>query len=256
MGKNKISMFIVVFLVCIAPFSLLARWDHPEWRCRKPIIIYNYENDSILIDYALKIEIQGNKQLKSDFSDLRFTDSNGVALSCWIEEWVAGERSTVWVKLPLIRAHDATTIYMYYGNLRAQNISNGKRTFYFFDDFNDCDISDWTIISGNWHEHNAFLEQTVYAIRRKILSMYSITKPVIINAKLKHITGDPVCGVHIILSKFSNCNNGYYFGYAGINRGGTMISRIIEGNVVQLVTDSTIQTTGSARWKEGTLECS
>jgi hypothetical protein len=240
---RKHFCYFMLFFLFLFYFSFAhAAWYHPEWRFRKEIKILNLENDSALVDYPIMIEITGNKSFKSDFGDLRFTDDDGAAsLNYWIEDYSPGLCATAWVRVPYIPAHGKTSIYLYYGNANANDQSNGKETFYFFDDFNDCDISDWNIISGTWHANNAFLEQMEYAIRRKILSSFSITKPVIVKASLNHITGDPVCGVHIIFSKTADCNNGYYFGYAGINRGGSMISRIIDGNVVELVTNSTIQ---------------
>ncbi len=232
---------LLILLLCLSSFSE-TRWYHPDWRYRREFKIINLRNDSTLIDYPVKIEVRGNKSFKSDFSDLRFTLCDGTTpLNYWIEEYSPGLCATTWIKIPSIPAHGMTSIYCYYGNLEASSQSNGKETFYFFDDFNDCDISDWNIIAGTWHADNAFLEQMEYAIRRKILSSYTITKPVIVKAKLNHITGDPVCGLHIMFSKTTDCNNGYYFGYAGINRGGSMISRIIDGNVVEMVTDAAIQ---------------
>lgn len=241
--KRYIFSFLVL---CVTIFIFTnftnAGWYNPEWRFRKPITVYNFENDSVLVDYPIKIEVRGNKQFNSDFSDLRFTESDGKSsLSYWIEDCEPGTKVTVWVRVPYIPANNNTMIYMYYGNLKANSGSDGNGTFYFSDDFNDCNISDWNIVSGNWHASNCFLEQTVYANRLKILSSYEITKPVIVKAKLNHISGDPYFAIHIMFSKDSYCGNGYYFGYGGINRGGTMISKVTDGNVVQLVTDSTIQ---------------
>ncbi len=242
MKRYNLAILVLFFGIFIFTNFCSAGWYNPEWRARKQITIYNLENDSALIDYPIEISVKGNKQFKSDFSDLRFTESDGeTPLNYWIEDFMPGTRATVWTEIPYIPAHNYTTIYMYYGNLKAKGESDGNETFYFFDDFNDCDISDWNVVAGTWHANNAFLEQTVYTIRRKILSSYNITKPIIVKAKLNHITGDPICGIHIMFSKDSYSNNGYYFGYAGINRGGTMISKITNGNVVQLVTDSTIQ---------------
>jgi hypothetical protein len=240
MKKGIVAIFILV--IFIFPNLIGAKWMDPDWRYRRAVSVINLENDSALVNYPVCINVKGSKQFVSDFSDLRFTESDGkTPINYWIEDFIPGIKAKVWVKVPLIPAQSSSVIYMYYGNLKAKSESNGDKTFLFFDDFNDCDISDWNVIAGNWYADNAFLEQDVYAIRRKILSSYSIFKPVVVKAKLNHITGDPVCGLHIMFSKDNYCENGYYFGYAGINRGGTMISKITDCNVVELVTDSTIQ---------------
>jgi len=241
---KKVGQFLIAFALInlIIVSFCYAGWLSPEWRNRKAVEVSNLENDTALIDYAVKLDVAGNKQFKSDFSDLRFTTANGEdELNYWIEDFIPGIYATVWVKVPCISAHSFTEIYMYYGNLKAASKSSGEETFLFYDDFDDCNIDDWSIVWGTWFANNAFLEQSEYAIRRKILSSFSFNRPIIVRTKLNHFTGDPVCGLHIMFSKDTYCENGYYFGYAGINRGGTMISRITNGNVVQLVTDSTIQ---------------
>jgi len=241
--KNMRQFVIAFALIALILTSFCyAGWLSPEWRNRKAVEIGNFENDTALTDYAVKLEVVGNKQFKSDFGDLRFTTDNGEnELNYWIENFTPGIHAVVWVKIPCIPAHSFTEIYMYYGNLKAASKSCGEETFLFYDDFNDCNIDDWSIVWGTWFANNALLEQSEYAIRRKIFSSFSFNRPIIVRAKLNHFTGDPVCGLHIMFSKDSYCSNGYYFGYAGINRGGTMISRITDNNVVDVVTDSTIQ---------------
>lgn len=75
---------------------------------------------------------------ETDFSDLRFTASDGTTLlDYWIES-ISGSTpnqiATVWIKFNSIGT-DATTFYMYYGNSGASAYSNGDNTFLIFDDF-------------------------------------------------------------------------------------------------------------------------
>jgi hypothetical protein len=75
---------------------------------------------------------------KTDFSDLRFTTSDGVTLlDYWIES-VSGttddQLATIWIEFDFIDTTD-TTFYMYYGNAGAAAYSDGDDTFLFFDDF-------------------------------------------------------------------------------------------------------------------------
>lgn len=72
----------------------------------------------------------GVPKIRSDYADIRFTDATGTAnYSFWQED-----DRTFWVKIPSLLPGD-TTIYMYYGNPKAGNASNGDDTFQFFDNF-------------------------------------------------------------------------------------------------------------------------
>jgi hypothetical protein len=92
---------------------------------------------------------------KSDFSDLRFTNSAIAVLDCWIES-VSGttpnQLATIWVKFDSIGT-GATTFYMYYGNADAPAVSSGANTFIVFDDFERGSNGD--TIGGAWTEDTA-----------------------------------------------------------------------------------------------------
>ena len=72
-----------------------------------------------------------NERCKSDFSDIRFTDSNYNLLNYWIEE-VNTEYAIIWIKLPTILPQN--TIYIIYGNENAESLSDGESTFLFLMD--------------------------------------------------------------------------------------------------------------------------
>ncbi len=76
-------------------------------------------------------------ECKNDFSDISFTDSDGITpLSYWIESFVSGISAVVWVKIPNIPISPGTsTIYIYYNNPSAVTTSNGGNTFIYFNDF-------------------------------------------------------------------------------------------------------------------------
>ena len=73
-----------------------------------------------------------NGHAKSDFSDIRFTLNNAIELPYWIESAATGK---VWVRVP-----DNGVVNIYYGNPSASDLSDGKSTFEFFDDFNTLDL--------------------------------------------------------------------------------------------------------------------
>lgn len=126
---------------------LATNWFSYSWGKRKPIIIDNTLNSNSLSDHQVRMEIMHEADMNSDFSDLRFTDSDGITeLDYWIHEYTASTNAMVWVEVPSITASSLHTIYVYYGNNSAITSSNGLNTFLLFDDFNDgiVDIAKWT----------------------------------------------------------------------------------------------------------------
>jgi hypothetical protein len=101
-----------------------------------------------------------NGKCRSDFGDIRFTDSDGVTLlPYWVEDKVDGNYAKVWVKVPSIPASPSqATIYIYYGNSSATSASSGADTWLLFDDFENPNtlsnysadigsITNWEIVS-------------------------------------------------------------------------------------------------------------
>lgn len=91
---------------------------------------------------------------KTDFSDLRFTTSDGRGqLEYWIES-ISGvtpnQLATVWVRFNAIGTWP-TKFYMYYGKADASAVSNGTTTFLLFDDFDGSSLDTtvkWTLSAG------------------------------------------------------------------------------------------------------------
>ena len=100
-----------------------------------------------------------NGKCRTDFGDIRFTDSDGVTeLPYWMEEKVDGDYAVFWVKIPRIPANPGkTTIYVYYGNPSATYTGDGDQVFEFFDDFEDgvIDTNKWDV--NNASEANGLL---------------------------------------------------------------------------------------------------
>ncbi len=116
-------------------------WYYASWGCRAPITINNA--GSGLTDYQVEVNVSYDGNMRPDFGDIRFTDSDGsTELAHWRESYVTSTSATFWVKVPSIPSGDKI-IYMYYGNSAASTASDGDATFEFFDDFGDGDISDW-----------------------------------------------------------------------------------------------------------------
>jgi len=132
--------------------SAPSNWFNSAWNKRKSITVDNTATANVLIDYQVKLKINYDADMKADFSDLRFTSSDGTTeIDYWIHEYVASTSAVVWVKVPSIPASSTTNIFMYYGNNAAVTTSNGGNTFLVFDDFNDgsIDSAKWLEVDPN-----------------------------------------------------------------------------------------------------------
>lgn len=89
-----------------------------------------------------------DSKCKTDFGDIRFTQSDGsTELSYWIETSTASTSALIWVEVNSIPASpDTTTIYMYYGKSTATTTSSISSTFVFGD---DAFASGWEKLYGS-----------------------------------------------------------------------------------------------------------
>lgn len=117
----------------------------------------------IVTDYQMKILVgesaavtganvtcEGN--IKSNFSDLRFTNYRDDVLNYWIESTsgtTPNQLATVWVKFDRIDTN-VTTFKMYYGNASASAVSNADNTLLYFDNQNTDKSSNYSAYSGSW----------------------------------------------------------------------------------------------------------
>jgi len=237
----KIFLLVSFLLFSISLSESFAGWYDPNWSTRRPVTIDNTGNGSTLYDFQVKLHIPYYTGMQDDFDDIRFTTNDEVtSIPYWIEEYNPSDYAIVYVKVTLIPALDTTVVYLYYENPGAVSESDGEAVFDFFDDFNDQDISDWWIIYGEWTGFNTYLEQSNTANHMKALSSYLITDASVTEAKMVYISSYHYSGNHIFFSKDPWGDNGYKFGYAGLNTNGTRIAKIVGGWVIDLVTDPKI----------------
>ncbi len=133
------------------------------WNRRKLLTTLG-STSGYLADYQMKLivhkstgtdtttDIYVGTNVKDDFSDLRFTLSDGSTLLNYWTESITGISpnlvATVWIKIPLIQTNPCSTnIYTYYDNPSAASVSNGPNTFDFFEDFSG-DLSKWTQVKN------------------------------------------------------------------------------------------------------------
>lgn len=120
------------------------------------ITIDNSNNPNDLTDYQILLEINNDEQFFEDCNYnkiyLEFYDEDKTTLlNHYVEEWdTENYNAKIWIKVPNIPANSTKKIYLKINVERTEDLSNGEATFDFFDDFEDGDISDWTIYSGPW----------------------------------------------------------------------------------------------------------
>jgi flagellin-like protein len=111
-------------------------WYDSHWLKRTAVTIDNSLNPEELTCYQIQLNVPYDSDMNSDFSDLRFTTSDGqTSIPYWIESYVDSVSAVVWVKVPVVPASSTETIYVYYGNPSAASESNPDNTFEVFVDF-------------------------------------------------------------------------------------------------------------------------
>ncbi len=172
MRRSSLAVVLFAFVIIIQfnPCSILPiqaqtgdAWWNEEWSHRKHHVIIGstageQTNYPILINVYRAVGIDTGDSVyvgalcETNFADIRFTTDgqSPVGLDYWIEEEIYDFSAKIWVEIPLIPASPGTTsIYIYYGNPHALEVSNGDETFLFFDDFEDG-----TLDPTKWAEHN------------------------------------------------------------------------------------------------------
>lgn len=143
-------VFFNIIIVLIFSFSTAAAFSNSgdgEWEYQKNIIIKENSGE-ILTDYQIVVELNTLNfpiEAKTDGSDIRFSDENGIELNYWIEEWNYPSTAKIWVNIQNIPANGEIKLLMYYGNPSAVSASNGEATFVFFDHFEgtNLDLVKW-----------------------------------------------------------------------------------------------------------------
>lgn len=108
-------------------------WTDPSWAKMRPITVTNNVGQ-VLSNYALKMTINYDSDMQSDYEDLRFKHVNApeTYLGYWIESYTSAA-ATVWINIPSIPI-GSSTVYMFYGNPSATGESNIGSVFSNWDD--------------------------------------------------------------------------------------------------------------------------
>ncbi|RLG06230.1 MAG: hypothetical protein DRN59_03360 [Thaumarchaeota archaeon] len=126
-----------------------------DWSYRKKVTIQENAGQD-LADYQVKLvihyssgtdsgsDIYLNEKCRSDFGDIRLTDSSGNLLPYWMEEKVYSDYAVFWVKVPSIPANGTADIYIYYGNPDAVYDGDPRQVFDWFDQFETDTLGNYT----------------------------------------------------------------------------------------------------------------
>lgn len=120
-----------------------SEWYNASWTARKAVRLEN--NDATTYtDAAVQLQVVYDVDMQSDFSDLRFTASDGVTeIPYWIGAKTNSSEAEVWVKVPSLAAESTTNVFMYYKNALASSVSSSTEVFIAADDFEDNNISEY-----------------------------------------------------------------------------------------------------------------
>ena len=136
----KSLLIILVFL--LIPIVLLLRlnqkpivssaaWFNDSWQYRQRVDVAN-NTGTTQVAFPVQLNIGTSAliaagKMKADCSDLRITDNNGKLLPFFISN--CNETTTYfWAKVDVLIAPN-TTLFAYYGNPQAANLSNAQSTF-------------------------------------------------------------------------------------------------------------------------------
>jgi len=107
---------------------------------------------------------------KTDFTDLRFTTSDGTTLLNYFIENISGttpnQLAAIWIKFDSIGTTD-TTFYMYYGNTSASNVISLVNTVDNYENFEDGTMGKFTGVVGSayWAASQLFAKEGTYSAR-------------------------------------------------------------------------------------------
>ena len=97
----------------------------PQWTKKREIIVGGSTSD--LISFPIQAVVEWARDMRTDYSDLRFVDKDGKLLDYWIES-SSSQNAKIWIKIPQIPKSGAV-ISFFYGNPNALSQSSLSRTF-------------------------------------------------------------------------------------------------------------------------------
>lgn len=185
---------IVIVIFCIGITTAFSSGDSGDWKYGREITIK--EQSGTLLDfYSLPVTLTaGNfdfSKANPDGSDIRITDHEGYERAFWIEEWNSSAQvAKIWISVPRLMANGESQMRLYYGNARAESVSNGGATFLFFDDFNGKEINyeNWFTTGKGIKLENGHI--SLPAGTEQVRCMVRFTRPVMMQFRYRAENGN------------------------------------------------------------------
>ncbi|MCX6783687.1 MAG: DUF2341 domain-containing protein, partial [candidate division WWE3 bacterium] len=150
-GVLTVIVIGVVFKITATPTK--AAWFNDGWTYRKAVTVTNGTGGT-LTSYQVSFTLDTKtlitaKKIQSSCQDIRVADSTGASLPYWIEESGTGacnlSTTRIWTILASIPTTGAT-LYVYYGNPNAIDLSSPSSIFSLYDTFSGSSVNgtNWT----------------------------------------------------------------------------------------------------------------
>jgi hypothetical protein len=177
-------------------------WTDSSWNKMKIISITNNAGQT-LEGYALKLTINYDSDMQSDYDDLRFKHENDpdTYLGYWIESYTSSQ-ALVWINIPSLPI-GTSKVYMFYGNPNVTNESSFGDVFTDWDEqwsddekitnhaYNEGTWDPDVCYNGNsefivaWEEGQAYYPPYTYGFKQQIrASIYNTQGTKLVNDKL------------------------------------------------------------------------
>jgi len=238
-----------------------AEWFDTDWLWRKRVRVTN-ESNQTYTNTAVKVPVTYEAAMQTNFSDLRFTTSDGVTeVPYWIERATASTDAQIWVTVPSLATSSQAVIHMYYGNAAATTTtSDGDAVFSAFDDYEDNNISEYSGDTSLFTTVTTPVFGATYALRPSNTSgkttdgIFRFDEPVAQGQIIRYMqyvdtvsgTGDEPCTLFGVQSPgTTNLNYGVCLEQFGVDR--ISLARDVDNNDtsgVVLATSSVTYTTG------------
>lgn len=137
---GSVVALVLLSTVFVTPGAAQAQpgWLDPAWPYRRPVTVTNtIAQDRVNQQVTVSLTVDNFDFTRSSGKDIRFTDTDGTTvLNHWMDEYNPTTR-LAWfvVRVPVLPASAAKTLYLYYGNTNAPPVSSGAKTFAFYDGF-------------------------------------------------------------------------------------------------------------------------
>ena len=114
-------------------FNFITTASENTWPYRKEITIDHTKISATLSNFPILLKITDPdlaSKAQENGNDIYFTDSTDAKLNHEIERYIAATGElTAWINIPSLSANSDTILYMYYGNLDADNQENIEATW-------------------------------------------------------------------------------------------------------------------------------